>query len=260
MKATWTGTISLGLLHVPVNLYTGDKDERVSFRQICPTHECRVEQRLYCKTGGEQVARDDVAKGFELEEGKFIVLTAAEIERAASPMSKVLDVEVCVPEAAVDPRYFDRLYIALPPKKDPGRVYALLRDALTSTGHIGIGRITMRTKMYLAAVRPFGDLLTVHLMLWPIELKPLAEFVAPDAAVKPEELALAAQLVEGYVRPFDPAEFVDEHSENVKKLIEARIRGETVSFTPQEEPKASTTDLAALLLASIAAAPKRHAA
>jgi DNA end-binding protein Ku len=265
-RATWTGTITLGLLNPPVSLYTGTTEERIRFKNLCPVHRSPTEQPTYCLKGGERVSRADLVKGFEIEPDKtdpdnFVVLTEADLERAALPLSRMLEIEVCVPEPALDFRYFEAAYIAGPPKRDPGRVFALLHAALASTGHVGIGRITLRTRQHLAAVRVLGPFIAVHLMHWPDELVRLDAFAPASAEVKPAELALATQLVAALAGPFDPTAFVDQHRANVMALIEARMNGEPdVSFTPQAEPDATGGDLMAMLSASLTAAGERKAA
>lgn len=265
-RVTWKGSISLGLLNAPVELYTGATEERIKFKQLCPVHRSPISQPTICQRGGEPVARADLVKGFEKVPDKtdpdnFVVLTEADLERAALPLSKVLEIEVCVPAREVDLRFFDTAYIAVPPKKDPGRVFALLHAALASTGNVAIGRIALRTKQHLAAVRVLGAFLAVHVMHWPDELVSLEAFTPPQAEVKPAELALAEQLVGALVGEFDATRFVDEHRVNVMKLIEARMAGEPdVTFEEQKEPDSTETDLMAMLTASIAVAGERRAA
>jgi len=265
-RATWKGTISLGLLNAPVELFTGATEERIKLKLLCPVHRSPISQPTICQRGGEPVPRGELAKGFEIVPDKidpdnFVVLIEADLERAALPLSKVLEIEVCVPEAALDPRYFDAAYIAVPPKKDPGRVFALLHATLASTGHVAIGRITLRTKQHLAAVRVLGAFLAVHLMHWPDELVSLDAFTPPQAEVKAEELALAQQLVGALVGDFDASRFVDQHRVNVMALIEARMAGEPdVTFEEQKEPDTTGTDLMEMLAASIAVVGGRKAA
>jgi DNA end-binding protein Ku len=260
MSSVWTGTITLGVLQVPVQLYACITDERIGFRQLCPRHSSPIEQRTYCRAGGERVERNEMLKGYETENEKFVVLTADEIASAGLPISKVLEIEVCVPESDLDFRYFDKPYVAVPPKKDPGKLYALVRAALASTGHVAIGRITIRTKQHIAAVRVLGEHLLIQLMHWPDEVNPLSEHEAPQAEVKPAELQLAEMLVGQMVGEFTPTSFVDQYRENLLALIGAKSRGEEVTFTAPEEPAAAGTDVMALLQASIAAAAEKRRA
>jgi len=262
MRSTWSGAISLGLLTVPVDLFTGTIDEKIGFRQMCPKHKCPIQQRTFCLTGGEPVERGDLVKGFEVEPGKFVILTEDDLARAALPLGKVLEIEVCVPEAEIDPRTFHSAYIALPPKKDPRRNYALIHETLAKTAHVGVGRIALRTKQHIAAVRVIGPYLAVHLMHWPNELRPLDAYALPPAVTpKPAEVALAEQLVAAYAGRYDAATFIDQHRENVMQLIIARARGEAeVTFEEPEERADSGADIMALLEASITAGRNRKAA
>lgn len=265
-RATWKGSITLGLLSAPVELFTGATEERIKLKLLCPVHRSPISMPTICQRGGEPLARADLVRGFEkvpdnVEADNFVVLTEADLEHAALPLSRVLEIEQCVPAAELDLRFFDAAYIAVPPKKDPGGVFALLHATLASTGHVAIGRITLRTKQHLAAVRVLGAFLAVHLMHWPDELVSLQSFTPPQAEVKPAELALAQQLVGALAGDFDASRFVDQHRENVMKLIEARMAGEPdVTFEEQKEPDTAGADLMQMLAASIAVAGERKAA
>ena len=260
MNAVYTGTITLGVLNIPIQLFSCVTEERIGFKQISPCHHSPIEQRTYCRDGGELVQRADLLKGYETEKDKYVILTPDEITAAALPISKVVEIEVCVPESALDFRLFDKPYVALPPKKDPGRLYALLHAALASTGHVAIGRIVIRTRQSIAAVRVLGNVLVVQLMYWPDEVTDLAAFPRPEVEVKAAELRLAETLVRQMAGEFDAARFVDQYRENLLKIIEARARGEEVTFREKVPAASAETDIMALLAASIAAVEERRSA
>jgi DNA end-binding protein Ku len=260
MTSVFTGIITLGVLQIPIRLVSCVRDESFSFKQLTPCHTAQVTQRTFCRECDDQVNKSDLLKGYELEKGKFVVLTAEEIEQAALPISKEIEIEVCVPESRVDFRYFDKPYLVLPPPKDAGRLYALLRAALASTGHVAIGRIVLRTKQHIAAVRVLGDFLAVHLMHWPDEVPDLAEYCAPEVEVKPGELRLAETLVAQLAGEFTPESFVDQHRENLFRIIAAKARGEAVTFEAKTAPAPAGDDVLALLEASIAADKTRREA
>jgi DNA end-binding protein Ku len=257
-RSTWTGSITWGLITLPVSLYTSVRDDTIAFRQLCPVHRSRIQQQSVCKSGGEVVT--ETAKGYEITTDEFVVLTEDDLQRAVLPMAKTVDIELFVAETALDFRYFEKPYLVRPQPKDPGRTYVLLREALRATGQVAIGRIVLRTKQHICAIRVLGDALVLQLLLWPGELVSMTEFTFPTGEVKPGELALARQLIAGLAGEFRPESFVNQHRENLMRIIEARMEGGEVEFEAQPEPKPdNTVDLLALLQASVAQAEKRAA-
>ena len=256
-RSTWTGTISWGLLTLPVSLYAGVRDDTLKLRQLCPEHRSTIRQQIVCAQGGEVLEK--TVKGYEIAE-EFVVLTEEDLERAALPMARTVDIERFVPEGELDLRYFDKPYVVRPQPKDPGKTYVLLREALRHTGHLAIGRIALRTKQHLCAIRVLGDALVLQLLLWPGELVPMAEFTFPRAELRPAELDVARQLIASLSGEFRPDAFVNQHRENLMRIIEARMEGGDVAFEARAEPKPDhAVDLLALLQASIAQATKQAA-
>ena len=257
-RSTWSGTITWGLLTLPVNLYTGVRDDTIKLRQLCAVHRSTIQQQTVCKAGGEVV--DKCVKGYEITADDFVVLTEEDLERAALPMAKTVEIELFVPEGELDFRYFDKPYVVRPQPKDPGKTYVLLREALRHTGQVGISRIALRTKQHICAIRVLGDALVLQLLLWPGEVVPLTEFSFPTAEVKPAELAVAQQLISSLAGSFQPEAFVNQHRENLMRIITARMEGDEVEFEAAPDPrKDNSVDLLALLQASVAEAAKRAA-
>ncbi|HEX8696989.1 MAG TPA: Ku protein [Longimicrobium sp.] len=263
-RSTWNGSLSFGLIHLPISLYTAVRDQDVSFRQLCPVHKKPISMKRVCAgepEGAEEVetahevAHADLVSGFETGPDEFVVLTKADFERAALPIGKSFDIRLCVPEAAVDLRFFDKPYLVGPQKPAAARPYALLREALRRTGMVAVGVIALKSRQQVAAIRVMGDALVLHLMHWPDELVDLGEFSFPAGAdLQEAEVGLAEQLVHSLAGSLATAGFRDEYRENLERLITARMSGEELEFETAEEPAATAvTDLVAILQASIAA-------
>jgi DNA end-binding protein Ku len=261
-RSTWSGSLALGLLSVPIELHTSVREQDVRFRQLCGEHNVPIKLPKICTEGGEELEAADVVKGFEVEKGRYVVLTDQDFERAAVPLLKELEIRVFVLESELDLRYLDKPYIALPRKKAPGagRTYALLREAIRRTGTVGVGTITMRQKQHLAAVRVQGPAMVIQLMRWPDELVDTAPLACPAEEVGAAELELAEQLIGSRAGTVEAAGFRDEYRAYLQRIIEAREAGVDLSFeAPAPRPDAGV-DLMAVLQASLAAAPARRAA
>jgi DNA end-binding protein Ku len=260
-RSTWNGTLSFGLIHLPVSLFTAVREQNVKFRQLCPVHRQPISMKRVCAgppradpAEAHEVAQADLVSGFEHAPGKFVVVTKE--ERAASPKGKSsFDVRLFVAKDSLDPRVFGKPYLVLPQKPESAKPYALLREALSRTAMTGIGLITLSKKEQMAAVRAEGDVVLLHVMHWPDELVDLGEFTLPGAeGLREAEVALAMQLVDSLSGALATADFRDGQRERLQRLIMARAEGEEV------EPEIATasastpvTDLVALLEASIAA-------
>lgn len=260
-RSTWNGTLSFGLIHLPVSLFTAVREQDVKFRQLCPVHRQPISMKRVCAgpPGGDpaeahEVAQGDLVSGYEHAPGQFVVVTKE--ERTASPGDKAsFDVRLFVPHDSLDPRLFDKPYLVLPQKPDAARTYALLREALTRSAMTGIGLITLRSKQHMGAIRVAGDVVFLQTLHWPDELVDLAEFALPGGGdLGDREVALALQLVDSLSGALATAEFKDGHRERLQRLIMARAEGEEPEpEVPAEGSGTPVTDLVALLEASIAA-------
>ena len=179
-RSTWNGTVTFGLLTIPVGLHTAVREQDLSFKQLCPAHSAPIQMKRFCTQGQEEVAYGDLVKGYEVGPGDFIVLREEDFEHAARPIPRTFDLQVFVPEGEVDLRFFHTPYFVVP-KQEGARTYALLREAIRRTGKVGIGRIALKTRQQIAALRVLGDALVLQLMHWPDELEAPGGYAFPDA-------------------------------------------------------------------------------
>ena len=237
-RAIWTGSITFGLVNVPVKLYTATEEKDVRFHQFQRQSNRRVHNKRVAEGSDKEVKYEDVVKGYEARKGEFVIVTPEELESVAPGRSRTIDIEDFVELHDIDPVYFNRAYYVGPADDAAGRTYRLLVDAMTDTGKAAIGRFVMRTKEYLAAIRPSGGYLVLETLYFADEVRDPAEVVGslPKAKVGSRELTIARQLIESMVAEWDPKRYADTYRERVLELIESKARGEEiVTEAPQRQ-------------------------
>jgi DNA end-binding protein Ku len=262
MASIWKGSLTFGLVSVPVELKTAVREDHVSFRLLHEKDLSPVNYERICKTDGKPVPWDEIVKGYEYEKGKFVVMSDEDFKTAALESSKTIDVMDFVKDDEIDPRYFETPYY-LVPGKGGDKAYALLREAIRATSSIGIGKIIIRQKQHVVAVKVIGDAMVLELMRFQNELVDTSEYTFPSAAgVRPQELKMAEQLIGNLAEPFDPSKYTDEYRANLMKVIRAKMKGKkaTLHERDAEPADAKVLDLMERLKQSIDQGAKRGAA
>jgi DNA end-binding protein Ku len=257
-RATWTGSISFGLINVPVRLYPATRSKDVRFNQLHEPDGSRIRQRKVCEVEDKEVPANEIVKGYEIAKGKYITLTDEELEAMKPESSHSVELEEFVHADEIDPMQLERSYWLGPDRESAARPFALFQKALADEKLVGIGRIVLGTKEQLVAVRPVGDGLALTTLYYADEVTPERDIERPDAEVGEKELKVARQLVASLVTRWDPKEHRDTYRDQLLAMIEQKAEGKTV-----EAPKASAKketkpgDLLAALEASLAAAKGR---
>jgi DNA end-binding protein Ku len=249
-KSIWNGTISFGLVHVPVKLYSATESKTVHFNEVHVSDGARIEHRRICSKEGKEVPFKQVVRGYEVSEGKFVVLEKDEVAAAAGGRGKVIEIEQFVPEGQIDPIFFDRTYYV--GARDEDEPYRVFQAALERAGRVGIGRFTFHNREYLAAVRSLGDVLALHTMRFHDEIVHADDLDPPKPGKGPakREVEMAGRLVKSLHTKFKPDDYEDTYREAVLELIERKAKGEELA--PDEpEPEEEPADLAAALEASL---------
>jgi len=247
MAAIWKGSLTFGLVNIPVELKTAVRADHISFRLLHEEDMSPVKYERVCSADGETVPWNEIVKGYEYEKGKFVVITDEDFKTAALEQSKTIDILDFVKQDEIDPRYFETPYY-LVPAKGGEKPYALLREAIRKTGSVGIGKIIIRQTQHLAAVKVVGEALVLEIMRFANELIDAAEFNFPSReAVRPQELQMAEQLVENLAEPFDPSRYTDEYRANLMRVIKAKLKGKKPKL---EEPEGEAPDTGVLDLMS----------
>lgn len=258
-RSIWKGAISFGLVTIPVKVFGATEERDISFRQVHSTDGGRIRYQRVCEVCGEEVAFADIAKGYEAEDGRMAILEPDDFAGLPAAEGKTVDVKQFVDLAEIDPVYFDRTYL-LAPEKAGLKPYVLLRRALADSGRAAVVKVALRNKESLALIRPVGEVLRLHTMLWPDELRD-ADFAAPEAEVKVSdaEISMAELLIDQLFGEFDPAAYTDDYREALTEVINAKLEG----VAPPEAAAPTDTggqvvDLVAALKASVEAAKKRR--
>jgi DNA end-binding protein Ku len=249
-KSIWNGTISFGLAHVPVKLYSATESKTVHFHEVHVSDGARVEHRRICSREGKEVPFKEVAKGYEVSPDEHVVLEKDEIKAAAGARGKVIEIEDFVPEGQIDPIYLEKTYYV--GCRDDAEAYRVFLAAMKRTGRVGIGRFSFHDREYLAAVRMHDGVLALHTMRFHDEVVRAEDLEVPTPGKRPSkrEVEMAGQLVKSLHRKFDPTDYEDTYREAVLDLIKRKAKGEDVG--PSEpEPEEETPDLTAALQASL---------
>lgn len=256
-RPIWSGAISFGLISIPIRLFPAVRKKNVSFNQIDGETGARIKMKRVSAETGEEVAYDEIVKGYEVTKGNYVVITDDELSSLDPKKSRTIDIVEFVKLSEIDPLYFDSAYVVAPDELS-AKAYAVLEEAMASAGMVAIASFVMRTKQYLCALRAADGKLLLSTMIYGDEVADFSEIEAfehlDDVQVKPAELAMAEQLIESLTEPFDPAKFEDDYRQRVLDLIQAKVDGEELAPVEDEEPTAEVIDLAAALEASVAAA------
>ncbi len=261
-RAIWSGSISFGLLNVPVKLYSAVARRNVALREIRQSDSARIKHRRVAEGTDEEVSFEEIVKAFEITPGRYVPLTKEEMAALAPTRTRAIEVQDFVDLDQIDPIYFDSPYY-LGPAEGAEKAYALLAKALKSSGKVAIARFVFRNKEHLAAIRTSGRVLTLTTMRFADEVVPAAELeeVLPEKAPKVAKLEqeMAERLIDSLSTRFDPAAYRDEYREALLALIERKAEGKEIVAPEGAAPEATgAPDLMAALEQSIAAAQGKH--
>jgi DNA end-binding protein Ku len=258
MRSIWAGTISFGMVVIPVKLYTATEQRDVSFRQVHREDAGRIQFRRVCSVDGEEVPYSDVAKGYELATGDVVVLTDDDLKELPLATAKRIDVLHFSPAGQLDPILANKAYY-LEPEPAGVRAYMLFRDALERSGRVAVAKVAIRQREALAALRVRDGVLVLETLLWPDEVRaPDFKFLDEDVDIRSQELKMAASLIDTMTEDFDPSQYKDTYREALEALVQAKIEGNEVvrpagSAVPAGAP-GGPADLTETLRASVAAA------
>lgn len=257
--AIWKGSITFGLVSIPIRLYAAARPRRIELHQLHSKCHTRLKQPLFCPTCNRNVERSEVVKGYEYEKGQYVLMEPEEIKKITPVSAQTMDILAFVDESQVDPIYFDASYLAVP-EAAGAKAYRLLTKALEDTNRMGVAKLTMHQREYTVFVRPRKQGLTLHTMFYSNEIAEIAEYGKHDESkLNPQEVKLAEQLVETLAADFNPRQYRDEFQERLQALIEAKSKGKTIAAAPQPAP-AHVIDIMQALKKSLAASGARQEA
>jgi DNA end-binding protein Ku len=256
MRSIWAGAISFGLVVIPVKLYAATEQRDISFRQVHRKDGARIQFRRVCTLDGEEVPYADIAKGYELPTGDMVVLTDDDLADLPLVTAHRIEVLHFAPAAQVEPIYAAKTYYTEPDQAG-ARAYVLFRDALEKSGKVAVAKVALRQREALAALRVRDGVITLETLLWPDEVRqPDFPFLDEDMDVRPQELKMAASLIDTMTEDFDPDQYHDAYREALEAVVQAKIEGNDIvrpEGTEEPEPKSQPADLTEILRASVAA-------
>jgi DNA end-binding protein Ku len=257
-RAIWKGAINFGLVTIPVGMYTATDDLTPKFKQLRKTDHSAIKYKRVAEADGEEVQWDDIVKGYEFEKDRYVVFTEEDLAAAHPEGNKLVDVVQFVDESEIDPMMYKKSYY-LAPEKTGIKAYKILQQALDEKGRVGIAKVSIREKQQLATIRTKDGVIVMETMYWPDEIR-AAEFeeMGGEIEIRPEEVEMAASLIDNLTRPFDESVYEDPTRTVIEELASKKVAGEEIVAPASPEPT-KVVDLLEALKASVEATKEKQA-
>lgn len=251
MRSFWTGAISFGLIYIPVKLYNASEPQELSFNLLRRSDKSRIKYVRVSADTGEEVPNEDMVKGYEFAKGEYVTLEEDDFKKANVRKTQTIDIVTFVDVAQVDTKLFEKPYY-LEPIKGAAKAYALLRDALARSGKVGVGRFVLRNREAMATVKPEGKVIVLNQMRFASEIRDPGELTLPGMGeVAEKELEMAVSLIETLTGEWHPAEYHDTYTEDLQRIIQAKIEGREPEAQAEAPAPIEVTDLFAKLSQSL---------
>ena len=255
MKAIWTGSIGFGLVNIPIKLFSAIQTSSLNFDMLDKKDHANIKFKRVNEKTNKEVLWENIVKGYLLDD-KYVILDEKDFAKAAPEKSEHVEISQFVDEKEIDSIYFETPYY-VQPEKSGTRAYALLREALTKSGKVGLGSFVMREREHICIIRAIKDLLILNRLRFPEEIRGTDELNLPATSSKQAEIKMAITLIEQLTKPFKPEIFKDEYSDKLLKVIKAKAKGKTVPFKPLKIVHSKSKNLMDQLKASLSTAKKR---
>jgi len=252
MKSMWKGSLSFGLVNIPVQMYTGSKEKELSFVLLHKKDLSEIHYARICKAEGKEVPWKEIVKGFEFEKGEYVIMSDEDFAKANPGKSKTIEIINFVKQEEVDPIYYVKPYY-LEPDKNAEKAYSLLREALMKSGKVGIAKFVLRNREHIALIRAYENILIVNELRYQTELLKTEDLKLPPEKEKinHKELDIAMQLIDHLTVSFQPERYKDSYVQEMKKIIQQKAKGRAI-HPKTEAPKSSkVSDIMSLLKASL---------
>jgi len=251
MRPTWKGSISFGLVYIPISVYPATREEKLSFRQLRKTDLSPIKYKKVAEADMKEVPADQIVKGYEYEKGRYIIMSDEDFEKVRIESTHSIDITDFVDLDDVDPKFFYKPYF-LEAQKGGEKAYALLHKALSGTGKIGIAKVVIANREYLAAVKPDGLFLVLELMHFASEVLKPEELNRPKTELNDKELKMANALIESMSSDWKPEKYRDEYRDAVMEIIETKAKNKKLPAAPAPAPRSTNVvDLVKVLQESI---------
>jgi DNA end-binding protein Ku len=238
MKSMWSGALSFGLIHIPVNLYSGTNERRIDLDMLHKKDLSPIRFARICKAEEKEIPYSEIVKGYEFDKGEYVVVTEEDFIKVSPKKQKTLEIQYFIKESEVDSTYFDVPYF-LEPGKGAAKTYVLLNEALQKSKKVGVVSYVLHTRSHIGLIKPHGRGLLLQQLRFHSELRNFSELELPVAKIQPKELEFALKLIEQLTESFRPEQFKDTYTEELKAIIEAKIKGVKPHRKKSAEKKAA---------------------
>ncbi len=252
LRSMWNGSLSFGLVNIPVKMYAATQSKDLSFNQLHRACHTPIKYEKVCPNCRQTVDNADIVRGYQYEPGRYVIIQDEEWGNFAEKSTRTVDILRFVDLREIDPIYYNKTYY-LEPSETGGKAYALLQEALSISGKIAVAQITIRSKPSLAVVRVYHGLMALETIYYPDEIRDQAQLMGKSVPVQERELQMALSLIESLTEPFEPEQYSDERRLGLQELIAAKVQGKEIVMVDQAEDASAPVDLMAALQASIQA-------
>lgn len=251
MRPLWKGSLSFGMVYIPIRLYSASADKEISFNLLHKKDLSPIRYARICKEDGQEIPYEEIVKGYEYEPGDYVVLTEEDFEKVNPEKTKRIEISDFVFESEIDPMYYDKPYY-LEPEKGASKAYILLREALKESGKVAIANFVIRQKEHIGVVKAHKNLLMLDQMRYHSSIKATSEIDIPkDEKLSDRELDLALKLIDQLTVEFRPEKYIDTYTEDLLNMIEDKKKGIRRRPKAIKEPKGKVVDLMGMLKASL---------
>ncbi len=257
-RAIWRGAISFGMVNIPVRLFTATESRDVRFKQLLGEDKTPVKQLRWSPTQDREVAYDELVRGYEYAKEQYVIIEAEDFEKLPVPSLHTVELTAFVSAGEIDPIYYEKTYY-LEPDEAGVKPFALLVRALEEKGLVALGKLAIRQKEHLCALRPYEGVMALQTLYYPDEIRGSGDTDLSGVEVSEQELEMAYALIDMLEKPFEPAEYSDQYREQLMAMIQAKLEGGEVVAAEATAPAPAPVDLMAALRASVEATKQRQA-
>lgn len=250
MRPIWSGMISFGLINIPVKMYSASHEKKMEFNYLRRQDLCPIKYVKVCRNTGEEVPMGDVVRGYQYQKGDYVILQDEDFKRAGAKRTQTIEVVGFIDAKEIDPIYLEKPYY-LEPVKEAQKAYVLLREALARSGKVGMAKFVLKTKEHLAMIKPEGHIIILDQMRFYDELSDISNINAPQVEADKREIDMAIRLIDQLTMHFDPEEFHNTYSDQLKKIIQDKLKGRPYKLEKEKVIPTETPDIMAKLRESL---------
>jgi len=251
MRAIWSGSISFGLVNIPVKLFSGSESKNLDLDMLRKSDLCSIKYLRVCKNDNKEVPNEEIVKGYQYSDGQYVVLTSQDFESASPEKTHLIEISDFVQESEIDSRYFEKPYY-LEPDRSGSKAYVLLREALKRSGKVGIAGYVLRNRGNIGVLKAYEDVLVLNAIRYQDEIRSYGELKIPKSEkLREQEVELALSLIDQLTVKFDPLKYKDTYREDLQRIVEEKAKGIQIQPRAKEPQPSNVIDIMSLLKESL---------